>query len=358
MLRGSSGAEGLSQICTPISAALVVRLCRCVFAKDRHNIRPMQDPSERTGALRMGGVEWALVVLQSMLWGSAYFFVALLQSEVSPLTVTALRTVPATALLLLIVLSLGYRLPGTLAEWRLFAGFSAFNTVIPFLLILWGQSRTTGGMAAILNATAPLFGIFLAHVLTQDEKLSWSKAAGILVGIAGVAVLMGRDVVAGASADLLARLALIAAPFCYVCANIFARRRLGSYPPFVIAAMQMAGALIVAMPLALVIDQPWTQEMPSARAMLAIVGMGVFGSALPSLCHFTVLQRAGATNASLVTLIMPLTPIALGGIFLGERLGPTDIAGALIIAAALVIIDGRVLGAVRRAVRKSHIYSN
>jgi drug/metabolite transporter (DMT)-like permease len=296
----------------------------------------------------MGAIEWGLIALQSMLWGSSYFFIATVQGQVPALTIAALRTLPAAAVLLLIVLSLGYRLPATLAEWRLFIGFSVFNTVLPFVLIVWGQSRTTGGMAAILNATAPLFGIFLAHVLTHDEKLSWSKAIGILVGIAGVGVLVGRDVVVGTSADLMARLALLAAPFCYVCANIFVRRRLGGYPPFVIAVMQMVGAMAVSLPVAAAIDRPWEHAAPPAAALLAIVGMGVLGSALPSLCHFTVIQRAGATNASLVTLIMPLTPVALGGIFLGERLSATDITGALIIAAALIIIDGRVLGVWRR----------
>jgi drug/metabolite transporter (DMT)-like permease len=112
----------------------------------------MQDTAGHAGTLRMGGVEWGLVMLQSMLWGSAYFFIAVVQSEVPPLTVAALRTIPAAGILLLIVLSLGYRLPATSAEWRLFIGFSAFNTVLPFLLIIWGQSRTTGGMAAILNS--------------------------------------------------------------------------------------------------------------------------------------------------------------------------------------------------------------
>jgi drug/metabolite transporter (DMT)-like permease len=302
-------------------------------------------------ALRMGALEWGLIVLQSMLWGSSYFFIATVQGQVPPFTIAALRTLPAAAVLLLIVLSLGYRLPATLAEWRLFICFSIFNSVLPFLLIVWGQSRTTSGMAAILNATAPLFGIFLAHVLTHDEKLSWRKAAGILVGLTGVGVLMGRDVLAGASADLLARLALIAAPLSYVCANIFVRRRLGSYPPFVIAVMQMVGAIFVAVPVALAFDRPWQHAPPSAAALAAIAAMGVLGSALPSLCHFTVLQRAGATNASLVTLIMPLTPILLGGVLLGERLSATDIAGALTVAAALIIIDGRPFGALRRAVR-------
>lgn len=308
-------------------------------------MRAMQEPGTiASPPLRMGAVEWGLIGLQSMLWGSAYFFIAIAQPELPPLTIAALRTIPASAALLLIVLSLGYRLPATFAEWRLFLLFSAFNTVLPFVLIVWGQARATGGMAAILNSTAPLFGIFLAHLLTHDEKLSWNKLAGILVGMAGVGILVGYDFAFGASADVLAKLALLAAPLCYVCANIFVRTRLGHYPPFVVAVMQMVGAVFVTFPLAFAIDQPWTLPAPSWNALGAIVAMGLFGSALASLCHFTVLQRAGATNASLVTLIMPLTPIVLGGVFLGDRLTPRDMVGALVIAAALVIIDGRLLG--------------
>lgn len=290
----------------------------------------------------MGAVEWGLITLQSMLWGSSYFFIALVQGELPALTIAALRTIPASAALMLIVLSLGHRLPAALAEWRLFIGFSAFNTLLPFVLIVWGQSRATGGMAAILNASAPLFGIFLAHMLTQDEKLSWNKLAGILVGIAGVGILVGYDFAVGSGADILARLALLAAPLLYVCANIFARRRLGHYPPFVVAMMQMVGSIFVAFPLAIAVDQPWSLPLPSLSAIGAIIGMGLFGSALASLCHFTVLHRAGTTNATLVTLIMPLTPIVLGEVFLGEHLAPREIAGALVIAAALIIIDGRI----------------
>jgi drug/metabolite transporter (DMT)-like permease len=292
--------------------------------------------------LRLGAVEWGLIGLQSMLWGSSYFFIAIAQPEMPALTITALRTIPASAALILIVLSLGYRMPATFAEWRLFILFAAFNSVVPFLLIVWGQARATGGMAAILNASAPLFGIFLAHILTQDEKLSLNKLAGIVVGIVGVGILVGYDFAVGSSADVLARLALLTAPLLYVLANIFARTKLSHYPPFVVAMMQMVGAVFVAFPLAIVIDQPWTLPMPSWTVLGAIAGMGLFGSALASLCHYTVLQRAGATNALLVTLIMPLTPILLGGIFLGDRLTPRDMLGALIIAAALLIIDGRV----------------
>lgn len=293
--------------------------------------------------LRLGATEWGLILLQSMLWGSSYFFIAIVQGQLPVLTIAALRTLPALAVLLVVVLSLGYRLPAQWSQWRLFIAFAALNTFVPHLLIVWGQGRASGGMAAILNATAPVFGIFLAHLLTHDEKLSVHKLAGILVGVVGVAILVGYDFAVYSGLDVLARLALLAAPLCYVLANIFARSRLSDHPPFVIAVMQMLGAMILSMPLALLIDQPWTGPAPSWSALGAIAGMGIFGSGLASLCHFTVLRRAGATNASLVTLIMPLTPIVLGGLFLGERLTAREVLGAMVIAAALLLIDGRVL---------------
>lgn len=294
--------------------------------------------------LRLGATEWGLIFLQSMLWGSSYFFVAMVQGQMPVLSITALRTFPAAAVLLVVVLSLGYRLPAQWRQWRLFIAFAAVNTFIPHLLIVWGQSRgATGGMAAILNATAPVMGIVLAHLLTHDEKLSLHKLAGILVGLAGVVILVGYDLVLGSGVDLPGRLALLAAPLCYVLANIFARTKLNDHPPFVIALMQILGAMILSVPLALAVDQPWNSPLPSWSALGAIAGMGTFGAGLASLCHFTVLRRAGATNALLVTLIMPLTPILLGGLFLGETLTQRDMLGAGIIAAALILIDGRVL---------------
>lgn len=298
--------------------------------------------------LRLGAVEWGLIVLQSMLWGSSYFFIAIARPELPAFTIAVLRLLPAIALLLVIVLPLGYRLPATWAEWRMFVAFSVINSTLPFVLVVWGQSQFSGGMAAVFNATAPLFGVFLAHLLTHDEKLSFNKVAGILVGIGGVAVLTGADLGQASGASVLARLALISAPLCYVLANIYARRRLGGYDPFVIATMQSVGGLPSALLLAIVVDQPWSLPMPSLAALAAVFGMGTLGMGLASLCHYTVLRRAGTTNALVVTLIMPLTPILLGGFFLGDRLSVTDMIGAGIIAAALLLIDGRILHALRR----------
>ena len=292
--------------------------------------------------LQMGAAEWGLLVLHSMLWGSAFFFIAIANREWPALSITALRLVPAAMILITVVLALKLRLPASLATWGRFVLLAAFNNFIPFVLIVWAQQEVSGGIAAVFNATTPVFALFLAHIYTHDEKLSANKIAGIVMGVAGVAILVAPDLMGGSKAGALAKLALIGAAVCYAAAAIYARS-FASYPPLVIAAGQMTGALILAVPIALLLDRPWTLPAPSTAALASIIGTGVFASALASICYFTILKRAGATNALLVTLLLPMTPIVLNGVFLGERMTLREISGAVVIGLALVVIDGRLL---------------
>ena len=306
--------------------------------------------------LQLGPREWVLIALQSMLWGSAFFFIAVAGREMGIFTITALRLLPALVVVGGVLIALGLRVPATLGEWRTFLAFSALNSFIPFVLTVWGQREVPGGMAAVLNTTAPLIGMCLAHVLTVDEKFSATKVAGLLVGMAGVALVVGLPLFGGGNAAaagpagvapsspaVLSQLAIVAAAACYAVANVFGRRAFAAYHPFVIAFGQMFGSLVISIPFALAIDQPWRAGWPGGQALAAVLAMGVLGSGLSSLCHFTVLKRAGVTNAMLAPIIMPLTPITLGWLFLGERLTARELAGAAVIALSLVIIDGRLL---------------
>lgn len=292
--------------------------------------------------LRMGALEWALLGLHSMLWGSAFFLAELAIPELPLTTIAAFRLIPAALLVVGICFALGYRLPAAWDAWVGFLALAVVNNITPMLLILWAQHQVTGGMAAVFNATTPLFGLFLGHFLTHDEKISSHKLAGILTGIAGVGVLVGLDVAAGAASGVLAKLALLGAALCYAAAGFYARN-FAATPPFVLAAGQMIGACLLAIPLALLVDRPWALPRPSSTAVGAVVAMGLFGSALASLCYFTLIKRAGATNAMLVTLLLPVTPMILGSLFLGDSFTLREVAGAAIVALALVIIDGRLL---------------
>jgi drug/metabolite transporter (DMT)-like permease len=291
-------------------------------------------------AIRMGATEWALIVLHSIMWGSAYFFGAIAIRELPPLTVTAFRLIPACLIVVGVCLAVGNRIPMTADYWRRSFVLGLFNNMLPMLLILWAQAQVTGGVAAVFNATSPLFAVVLAHFVTADERLTSRTVAGIAAGILGVAVLVGTDVTSGATGGALAKVALLAAAGCYAISGVYARRF--PEPPFVIASGQMLSALVLAMPIALLVDQPWQIAAPSPGAMAAVLAMGTFGSAFAALLYFTVLRRAGATNTLLVTLLLPLTPIVLGAIFLGDELHAREIAGAALIGLALVILDGRV----------------
>jgi drug/metabolite transporter (DMT)-like permease len=306
--------------------------------------RVAQAAASAAPAPQMAVRDYALIALQSMLWGSAFFFIALVGREVQPITMTALRLVPACLVLLLVVYVLGLRLPATWDAWRKMLLMSAFNNVVPFILIIHAQRDVSGGIAAIFNATAPLFAVFIAPLFVPEERWSWLRISGIMTGIAGVAVLVGG---AGAAVKPAAAALLLTAACCYASANVMTRLFFPGVPPFVIACAQMIASLFLAVTAAVLFEQPWRMTPPSERTWLAIAAMGVLSSAFASLCHFTVLRRAGATNAMLVTIILPLTPIVLGSLLLGEQITARQVVGGLIIASALVVIDGRMFGMLR-----------
>lgn len=291
-------------------------------------------------SLRMGATEYGLIALQSMLWGSSYFLVAVARDALPPITMSALRLIPAMLILLAVVAWFRVRLPATRAEWKAILWFCLANNVVPFLLVIIAQRTVPGGTAAIFNATVPLFAVFLAAYFIPDERLSWRRVVGILIGITGVAILVGGGT-GTSDGSAGAKVMLIAAAACYAIANVYARLKLQGFAPFSLACAQMLGSFAIASVLAVLIEQPWTLSAPSTKAFLSIMGMGIFSSALASLCHLTVLKRAGATNAVLVTIILPLTPILLGALFIGEQISLREAIGALVIGSALIYIDGR-----------------
>ncbi len=287
-----------------------------------------------TGEPAMAGREWLFLIAGAVLWGSAYFCNALALAELPPLTILALRLAFAVSVLIPAALLAGLRLPVRPGDIAPFFVMTLFSNVGPYLLVLEGQKGTTSGLAAVLTATAPLFTILLAHLWTTDERLRLNKLIGVLVGIAGVAFVMGGEAWRSWDSELVAKCLVIAAAVLYAVGGIYAKR-LTHYPPLVLASSQMTCGLIVSLPLALAFDT-------SAFVTGVVLYIGVFGSALAAIAYFNVFKRAGATNAMLTTLLVPLTPILLGGVFLGELLSTREIAGTLAIAVALVIIDGRV----------------
>ncbi|MEJ8571167.1 DMT family transporter [Microbaculum marinum] len=293
----------------------------------------------------MGAVEWALLLVLSLLWGGSFLFAKVAVGELPPLTVAFLRVSIAAATLVAIVRIRGLGMPSG-REWLPFLVMGTINNVIPFGLLFWAMTQVTSGLAAILNATTPLFTVLCAHVLTADERMTPQKLAGVLIGLGGVAVMIGLDTLSGLGLDVLAQLACVGAAVSYAFATIWGRR-LSGRPPLVVAAGQVTSSSILLLPIILVVDTPWRLSAPSAATAGAILALALAATALAYLIYFRILQTAGSTNLSLVTFLIPVSALALGALLLGETVTASNLAGMVLIGIGLAAIDGRPFSAIR-----------
>ena len=311
-------------------------------SREAAKIAPVHDvPMIRT---LMNRSDWATLLILAAMWGAAFMFIGVAVREVSPLTYVWLRVTIAAAAMWAWVAWRGeqHGLPRSI--WGAILFLALFNNVIPFVLFGWGQTHIASGLASILNATTPIWGVVVAHFFTADERMSPRKVAGVLVGFGGVAVMIGPSLFATIGTNALAQLACIAASLSYALAAVWARRYkpLGLSPLSVTTGQLTAGALMM-LPVMLLVDQPWTKAMPPIEAWGSIVALALFCSALGYVLYFRLIDSAGATNALLVTLLVPPIAIFLGALLLGETLAPQDFLGLALIALGLAAIDGRLL---------------
>jgi drug/metabolite transporter (DMT)-like permease len=291
----------------------------------------------------MGRREWAMLLALSVLWGGSSLFQGVAVRELPTLTIVALRVAIAALALGTLLVLLRISLPRRPEVWRAFAVMGPLNNALPFTLIVWGQGQIASGLAAILNATTPMFTILAAHVLTADERITAAKLAGILLGFAGVAVMLGQGTLAGADEGLAPQLAVLAAAASYALAGIWGRRfrKLG-VAPLATASGQVAASSAMLVPLALVVERPWMLAPTGMATLAAVAALVLLSTALAYVLYFRILAPAGATNLLLVTLLIPPGAITLGIFVLGETLAPRQALGLALIAAGLVVIDGRV----------------
>ena len=296
----------------------------------------------------MTGREWAILLFLAVIWGGAFLFIGIAVRHVEPLTYVWLRLTIAAGAMWLFLKLRGGKLGLPREVWGSILLLALLNNALPFTLFGWGQTHIASGLASILNATTPIWGVLVAHLFTQDERMSPRKVAGVLLGFGGVATMIGPTLLADVGTDALAQLACIMASLSYAIAAVWARRfrRMGLSPLSVTTGQLSAGALIM-LPMAIFIDQPWTQPLPPLSAWAAIAALAVFCTALGYVLYFRLIDSAGATNALLVTLLVPPFAILFGSLFLDEVLAPQDFAGLALIALGLAAIDGRVLRKLR-----------
>ncbi len=292
------------------------------------------------GDNRMNALTWSLLLLLGLIWGGSFFFARIAVHYVTPFTLVLLR-------LLLAAVALHIYLAGRFGiyqalrrNWWQFLLLGLINNAVPHTLLFVGQTQMGAGLASILNATTPIWTVLIGNQLTTDERLTPAKLAGCLTGLAGTVVLLAPSISASASVPFWALVLPILAAISYGFAAIYAKRFKGIAPP-VVAAGQLTGSSLIMLPVALIVDQPWNLPMPPASAIAAILGLALLSTAFAYILFFRIMALAGATNTSLVTLLVPPFAMLLGFLFLGERLGLNEIAGMMLIAVGLLILDGR-----------------
>lgn len=289
----------------------------------------------------MGSREWIMLFALSAIWGGSYFFVGVAITEMPPLTIVALRVSLAAIVLWVIAVAMGLHLPKSKKVWLTFGGMGLLNNIIPFTLIVWGQTQIASGLASIFNAATPLFTVIIASMWLPDERATPMKLIGVAIGFIGVVIMIGLPSTSEGG-NTLAQLAVIAAALSYALAGVYGRRfKAMGINPIITAAGQVTASAVVMIPIALVIDGTFEITTYSINTWASIIGLAVLSTAVAYVLYFKILESAGATNLLLVTLLIPVSAILLGFLFLNETLEGIHLVGMILITLGLSAIDGR-----------------
>lgn len=294
---------------------------------------------------RIDARDWSLLAVLSILWGGSFFFNGAALRELPPLTLVFLRVALGAAILLPLLRMQGIGFPKGMHGWKPFVAIGLLNNVIPFALIVISQTFIPSGLASILNATTPLFAV-MVMATAGEEILQARRVAGVALGLAGVIILRGWGIETKPGQGLGILLCLGGA-LSYGFAALAARRLLKDSPPLGTATFQLMASTVMMAIVAGAVEQPWKLPMPGVTTWFAVLGLAGLSTALAYIVFFQIIRRSGATNVMLVTLLIPVTAIFLGSLVLGEPVSMREIAGAIIIGSALLVIDGRVLSPLR-----------
>lgn len=288
--------------------------------------------------------DWTQLGILSVLWGGSFFLVELVVSALPALVIVALRVGMGAVILWAVAGFLKLKIPVDTHSLIAFAVMGLLNNIAPFLLFVSAQSELAGGVAAILNATTPIFTVLVAHIFTENEKATRTKLLAVAIGFLGVVLVVLERGLELSLDRSVAYLACLAAAASYAFAGIFGRRFAArGIAPVAAAIGQLSASSVILVPLALVLFPTSLVFTLTPLNWFGLIGLGVFSTALAYLLYFDLLSRAGATNLLLVTFLIPISAILLGVAFIGETITSLQILGMVVIGLALMIIDGRVL---------------
>ena len=300
--------------------------------------------------LQMGSREWLLMFILAFIWGGSFIAVEIALEELPSLSIVTFRVGGAALALYIftkvskisIVFPEGAQVRTILSGMLLLA---LFNNALPFTAIVWGQTQIDAGLASILNATMPFFTAFIAHFSVKEERITVTSFLGTVLGFFGVAVIFSGTLGSnGASTGLLGQLSVLAGACSYGIAAVIGRKLVKhGVQPVTMALGQLSMATIILLPVSLVYDEPWVLSFPSVSVWVALVVLAVACSALAYVLYFRLIQAAGATNTSFITLLIPAFAILMGIVMFGETFHSTHGYGLMLIACGMAVMDGRII---------------
>lgn len=282
--------------------------------------------------------EWLSFFALSLAWGSSFLFIKIGVQEVGPATLVAYRLLFGAIGLGMVCLLFRPAFPTERRVWLAMALLGFTNTTLPFVLISWGEQHIDSGLAAVLNATVPIFAVVIAHVVLHDENITKWKIAGIVAGFVGVAVLMRRDLGAGqATQNLLGQGAVVLASLAYAGSTVYARKRLIGVPPMVQALVTVTVADILTWMLVMAGEPLRLPQLPIT--WLSFLWLGLIGSCVAYLLYFYLIQSIGSTRTTMVTYVLPVVGVTLGVVFLDEALDAGLLLGLSLVIGSLWLVN-------------------
>lgn len=283
----------------------------------------------------MGGRDLGALLLLSALWGASFIFIRVAVPALGPFVLVELRVGLAAVALALCAALLG-RLPKVRTRWRQFALLGMVNAAIPFSLISAAEINLTASLAAILNSTTVMFTAVVAAVWMGDA-LTARKVVGVVLGIVGVAALVGWDPIALDWIVVLSVGAMLAASLSYALGAVYAKKTFAGSPPLALAIGQMTAATMLVLPLAAV---SLPDERPTIIVVLSVLGLALLSTAVAYMLYFRLIENVGPTSTSTVTLLVPLFGLLFGVVLLDEPVGLGTLAGLVLILSSVTLVTG------------------
>lgn len=282
---------------------------------------------------------FVVLLILGALWGASFLFIKLGVREMAPEVLVAIRLLVGSLTLLAVLFLRGQRIPLDMTLWRdlFFAGI--VGLVLPYELITWGEQHIASGMAAILNATTPLFSVLLTYMWTHEERLNGLRLLGVLLGFVGVVVAVGIENLSFSDTNTQAHLAVLLAALCYAITGIYSRRAFRGMPALVPAAGQLLAGALVMVPIALLV-RGIPSPLPSMGALGAVLALGIIGTAIAYILLYWLLERLGATRTSMVTYLLPPFALVYGALFLSERITLDALIGLALVIVGILLANG------------------